>query len=289
MLNQKIKKKKKMTDEELFLEGVYKRATIQKKQTVLTSLDKNEDGYISIKEYLDSVESLGPKEESKGNFKFYAQRNLAILFILTLIKNKKKYINKIACVPLFILCMYQLPFPGMPYYTMKNIIKDKKLTCPDNYAFTEGSISSTLSSIFVLNAPLNSSTFKIFDRPQILTPPNLREIIHRCETDGKYMVICNLTLSSSDHMNQTTHANVLIFDTSRKTIERFDPHGGNQYFDVMFKYDYNYGKYLGIKNKSRTKYNQDALDIAIRNKLREDLPEYLYYGCSSVTPYLGPQ
>ena len=106
MLNQKIKKKKKMTDEELFLEGVYKRATIQKKQTVLTSLDKNEDGYISIKEYLDSVESLGPKEESKGNFKFYAQRNLAILFILTLIKNKKKYINKIACVPLFILCMY---------------------------------------------------------------------------------------------------------------------------------------------------------------------------------------
>ena len=51
---------------------------------------------VSVKEYLDSVESIGPKEKSSGvNFSFYQQRDLGIAFILSLIKNFKGIFKKI--------------------------------------------------------------------------------------------------------------------------------------------------------------------------------------------------
>ena len=281
--------KKKYSSEEEHYKELYKLSQIEKEKTKFTALDKNEDGYISISEYLENIQSLGPKESIRGNFKHYKQRNLGILFILSLIKNNKQYINNIACVPLFILCIYKQRFPGMPYYTMQNIIESKKLKCPNNKLFVGGNVDTTLSSIFVFNAPLNNSKFKLFKKPLVLIPPNIKEIINRCQHDKKHMVICHLTISETDYMNPNTHANVLIFDTQKKTMERFDPHGNNQYFDVMFKYDYNYRKFIGIKNESRAKYNQYILDNAIKSKLLEYLPEYTYYGASSVTPYLGPQ
>ena len=276
-----------------------------KPELIKTALDTDGDNYVSVKEYLDSVESLGPQEKSKGlNFSFYNQRDLGILFILTLIKKFKGPIHKIGCIPLFYLCIYK--GPQDTFYTMeniKNINSRVPLTCPKNKDYYAGSYTNTYASITILNAPLNND-YNIINM-SILIPPNLSKLLQECENDNKYMVVCDLTLLSSDDINETSHANVLVFDIRRKTIERFDPHGGNEYADVKLAYDsevvkefgrkdFMYGKNkFGIdklnKKKSNALFNQFKIDKELSEKFKKELPNYTYYGTNDTTPYLGPQ
>ena len=274
----------------------------------LTSLDQDGDNYISVREYLDAVESKGPQEKSSVNFAFYNQRDLGILFILTLIKNQRGPIHKIGCIPLYHLCVYKNR--NGTYYTMKNINIYGKLSCDRTAEFYEGSTVNTYASIIIFDAPMNTS--KTSKDMTILTPPNLAELIRNCEKDNKYMVVSDLTLMQTDDPTQTSHANVLIFDTQRKTIERFDPHGGNEYSDVKLAYDttintdsygrkdFMFGKNkfgldkpgndnLGKKKKSQALFNQFLIDNALKSKFIKILPDYKYYGTNETTPYLGPQ
>ena len=272
-----------------------------KSEKIKTGLDTDGDNYVSIKEYLDVAQSLGPKEKKNvGNFSFYNQRDLGILFVLTLIKKLKGPIHKIGCIPLYHLCIYKKN--SGTFYTMSNI-KDELtsgLICPSaptNSKFFDGSGTNTYASIVILNAPENySSTNK---QMSILVPPNLRDLIHKCENDNKYMVVCDLTLLSSENVKESSHANVLIFDTRRKTIERFDPHGGNEYSDVKLAYDPDSQIGYGRKDfqykkskfglKSNSLYNQVVIDNTLKNEFKNILSDYTYYGTNKTTPYLGPQ
>ena len=269
----------------------------------LTSLDTDGDNYISVREYLDAVESLGPKEKSSGkNFYFYNQRDLGIAFILTLIKNQRGPIHKIGCIPLFHLCVYKNP-SSKDYYTMQNIRNYRnRLDCPYSDNYYSGSSTGTYASIVILNAPLNNSKLSknVIDKMKILIPPNLKQLINNCENDDKYMVVCDLTLLMGDDFLDTSHANVLIFDIRRKTIERFDPHGGNFYSDVKLAYDPNSEDIIGKKDfknlnfgdsyiKSQALHNQIIIDNQLKEKFMEILPDYRYYGTNYTTPYLGPQ
>lgn len=219
-----------------------KPAPVTKQEKIRTALDTDGDGYVSIKEYLDTVESIGELEKSKSiNFDMYNQRDLGITFLLYLIKQQKGPIHHIGCVPLFILCVYR-PFivsnvDQTEYFTLSNIEKGGNLMCPktNDGRFYTGSSTSTYASIAIVNAP--RTTYSDNNKMQILIPPKFESIIRKCENDNKYMVVCDLTLLGSDDFAETSHANVLIFDTKRKTIERFDPHGGNQYSDVTLAYD----------------------------------------------------
>lgn len=274
----------------------------QKKESIQTALDTNSDGYVSIKEYMDSVESLGPLEKSSGqNFAFYNQRDLGIVFILTLIKKMKGPIHHIGCIPLYKLCTYKTARGN--FYNMTNImIKNKNkidLRCPDNQDYYHGNYVS-YATIVVLNAPeRNGSSNKPI---KILTPPNLKEVIEQCEKDNKYMIVCDLTLLFGTDFKETSHANVLIFDTRRKTIERFDPHGDNKYKDVKLVYDPNSGNYDPIGRKdfkfgivdpnlreSGALFDQVKIDNELFIEFNKHLPNYTYYGTNQTTPYLGPQ
>lgn len=268
----------------------------------LTSLDTDGDNYISVREYLDAVESIGPKEKSSGkNFHFYNQRDLGIAFILTLIKNQRGPIHKIGCIPLFHLCVYKNP-TGKNYYTMQNIKAQKGLDCPHTDNYYSGSTTNTYASIVIINAPKYDSVYSyssVIDKINILMPPNLKQLIDNCENDGKYMVVCDLTLLMTEDFNETSHANVIIFDTKRKTIERFDPHGGNYYSDVKLAYDPNALESTGPKDfkfgnpngkiKSSALFNQQMIDYKLKEKFITVLPNYTYYGTNYTTPYLGPQ
>ena len=277
------------------------------KKSPLTGLDEDGDNYISVKEYLDSVESMGPKEKSQGlNFAYYNQRDLGITFILTLIKNKTGPIHKIGCIPKYILCVYKsldkaVKFKGI-YSTEENIINNQFLSCPIGLKDKEyyyGNRINTYASIAIINAPYNFENLRI--DTTILVPPNLKKQIENCEKDGKYMVVSDLTLLSTDDFTSTSHANVLIFDTRRKTIERFDPHGGNKYADSYLKHDPKNSKLgrkdfkFGIKQipdklyKSNALFNQDVIDELLEKEFKKILPNYQFYGTNVTTPYLGPQ
>lgn len=271
-----------------------------KPEKIRTALDTDGDNYVSIREYLDVAESLGPNEKGKGpNFAFYNQRDLGIIFILTLIKELKGPIHHIGCIPLFHLCVYKNA--SGTYYTMENVRITKELSCSRTSDFYQGSKMNTYASIVMIYAP---QQYDISDENmQILTPPNLSQLIRKCESDNKYMVVCDLTLLPTDNFMETSHANVLIFDTKRKTIERFDPHGGSEYSDVKLAYDTD-GKSTGrrdffgknrfgldkpYKIKSDALFNQVKIDSALKKHLRDVLPGYTYYGTNDTTPYLGPQ
>jgi hypothetical protein len=268
------------------------------------ALDTDGDNYVSIREYLDAVESIGKQEKAGGEFAFYNQRDLGILFLLALIKNQRGPIHHIGCIPLYILCIYKKS--NGTFYTLKNITQNGRLTCDKTISqggsFYEGSSTNTYASIIVFNAPKNyvsSSTSK----PSVLAPPNLSELIVNCERDNKYMVVCDLTLLMNEDPTDVSHANVLIFDTRRKTIERFDPHGANEYAKVKLAYDpedtpdvftdrkdfrFRYGD-ISKKYKSTALFNQMIVDNELKSKFRSVLPDYTYYGTNYTTPYLGPQ
>ena len=155
----------------------------------IIALDKDDDNYVSIKEYLDRVESKGKLEKSQGpNFAYYNQRDLGIAFILTLIKNQKGPIHKIGCIPRFFLCIYK-SVKGVrdhiraQYYTLSNETFKNRLRCPHpdpnhgslgpNNDFYDGSSTNTYGSIVIFNTPIHNNTEGEDGKMQILMPPNL--------------------------------------------------------------------------------------------------------------------
>ena len=257
-----------------------------KPEKIKTALDTDGDNYVSVKEYLDVAESTGPGEQTKGlNFKSYSQRNLGSLFILSLIKNKKGPISKIGCVPLFILCL-QKNTDGI-YYTRPDVVVENKLDCLEKAEIK-------LVSFVILNAPKKSDSLKTTDKMNILTPPNLTKLIQKCENDNKYMVVSDLTLIGSNNpRGDDSHSNVLIFDTRRKTIERFDPHGADEYIlkklinDMEENSDEDILK--DLKYVSGAYFNQNMIDKELSTYFNTLLPNYTYNGVNITTPYLGPQ
>lgn len=293
---------------EPYFKQIKQTVKIDKKNPAI-ALDTDGDNYVSIREYLDAVESIGKQEKSGGNFAFYNQRDLGILFLLTLIKNQRGPIHHIGCIPLYILCIYKNP--NGTYYTMENRNFKNYLFCDvskqKDGIYYEGSSNTTYASIIILNAPQFSKNFSSFKQPTILIPPNFSQLIMNCERDNKYMVVCDLTLLLTEDIASVSHANVLIFDTRRKTIERFDPHGANEYAKVKLAYDpedtvfdnltdrkdFKYGnsRYGDVskKYKSTALFNQIFIDNKLKAKFLEVLPDYTYYGTNYTTPYLGPQ
>ena len=128
---------------------------------------------------------------------------------------------------------------------------------------------------------------------------SILEGIRNCEKDNKYMVVCDLTLLMTQDFSDASHSNVLIFDTKRKTIERFDPHGANEYSNLKLAYDternstgrkdFKFGNNNNNKLKSSALFNQVSIDLKLKKYMKRVLPNYTYYGTNDTTPYLGPQ
>ena len=194
---------------------------VTKQEKIRTGLDTDDDGYISIKEYLDTVESIGGKEKASGEFHFYSQ-SLGISFVLHLIKSQKvQYIILDVFLCLFYVFM-NLNGPNK-YTTLSNQVdaKGDNLECPigvPGYVFYAGGKTNMYASIAILNAPLAHNPH-LGRKMHILISPKLESIIRKCEDDNKYMVVCDLTLLESEKFAETSHANVLIFDTEEKQLK----------------------------------------------------------------------
>ena len=242
------------------------------------NIDKNYDNYISIDEYLDYKYSLGPYEEKKGLFDKHNQRNLGILFFIYLIKQQGP-ISHIACIPDFFLCIYK-DINGK-YYTLKNNTRNfERFTCPepnDTNTLIYGNFLHTRASIYIINAPYKKDDDSIKNKMQLLIPPNLKEIIEKCISNKKKIVICSLTLINQNKLNSTGHSNVIIFDTHNKIIERFDPHGASSV--IVY----------GEKKSSNAKFNQIYIDSKLQEEFIKILPDYKYLSTENICPYLGPQ
>ena len=252
------------------------------------SLDTDGDNYVSIKEYLALVESRGKGEKQGGNFAFYNQRDLGIMFLLILIEKQKGPIHKIACIPPFSMCVYKKNNGKLYSESSDGIV------CPsvgvDGGTYLGGGSTNQYSSIIMINSPVSNSIS--LREPTLFIPNNFKTLINKCKTDNKEMVMCDLTLLMSDNFLDTSHANVLVFDLKRRIIERFDPHGGSIYNDkyddnnIMGRGDFKFGN---PTKTSRALFNQDLIDDIIEDEFKKILPEFRYSGTNETCPYLGPQ
>ena len=261
-------------------------APIKPNKQPLLSLDTNSDNYISIKEYLSTVESRGPNEKPGGtSFSYYNQRDLGITFLLILIEKQKGPIHEIACIPPFSQCIYKKP--NGEYYSELSEEIGCKLPKNINNKYIGGGKTNHYASIIILNAPLHYQN----NNMNIFIPSNFKNIINKCKNDNKNMVICDLSLLSSDDMMSASHANVLTFDLQRRIIERFDPHGNNIYEtinkneEIIGRKDFKFGE----QKKSSALFNQDLIDLELRNIFNKIIPEFKYSGTYETCPYLGPQ
>jgi len=97
---------------------------------------------------------------------------------------------------------------------------------------------------------------------------NLSYIISNCKKKGLELVIFSLGLYSKTVITSTQgHANCLIINILQKTIERFDPHGGDD--DAV--------------------YNQKLIDDSLKKIFSMELKDYTYINYYESCPYIGPQ
>lgn len=97
---------------------------------------------------------------------------------------------------------------------------------------------------------------------------NLSYIISNCKKKGLELVIFSLELNENDIITTIEgHANCLIINILQKTIERFDPHGGDD--DAV--------------------YNQKLIDDSLKKIFSMELKDYTYINYYESCPYIGPQ
>ena len=285
----------------------------------LNKLDVNEDGYVSIKEYLDSVQSLGESEKPEGAFYHFSQTYFGISFIVALIINKMAPINDIACIPITQLCTFvnkkrkQVKLiRGETDKITETVYMERCLHMRDEPSFKDFTFrrdfSYYLSTILIAGVPFydvnNKKRLKsIYNNMAVLVSPSLRDQVMKCKQDKKRMVICNVALYSNsifakyeiDPEDKIGHSNLVIFDMDRRIVERFDPHGNNTYTkvydtddDTTKRKDFKFG----LKDKkliSKALFDQAVIDTMLQAELKKILPEFTYKGVNETVPYLGPQ
>ena len=270
-----------------------------------TGIDTDRDGYISAKEYLSEVESKLNLEEPRGDFKTIYSDNFVITFLLKCIKYFNGPMKKIACVPDIGSCVYikkncldgsELSSECFKFeytkdkcskfnnegdlllssfnksgFVMENVVKNpnpsrSKISCGKN------SINNKfLSCLFPFTYRYSKvSTNEDLNQLVIRGPfDNLDFIINKCKKNGLEIVIFTLVLYPSEFAvrGRSGHANCLIINILKKTIERFDPHGAN----------------------AVAVYNQVLIDDTLKNIFSDELKNFTYINFYDSCPYVGPQ
>jgi hypothetical protein len=151
--------------------------------------------------------------------------------------------------------------PGLPKITtstaFSNLFADSYRV---NYSFN-------YTQLF--NAPILDGANK--DPTSFHIHPKFKEYIGTCKERYLATALGLATSKASDLHYIGGHANVLIFDTLLKTVDRYDPHG-------FFCYD----GYCPA-------FDQDKVDAIIKKEIKKILPEYNFINFSVACPNLGVQ
>lgn len=248
-----------------------------KKSPPAIFLSKNAPGWTSLQGFLSKKGAGEYREKSlKGKyFKGYHYRHFFAELLIYLIEVKKHpVISKIACIPDYYYCIYK---NGDSVISVK---KNRGDLCEENvtvngklYKLTDEEVYDRVSYqkralIVFYNAPTTKrSGLKTKPENQmfISIPPDFATYVNKCRRSGKKLMINYLSLSTEN--NQNGHANTIIVNLEKKTIERFDPHGSipNSFYDSVY------------------------IDNILERKFRKILPGYTYINLSNICPLFGPQ
>jgi len=244
-------------------------------------LDESTKCWNSIEPYLADIESRGSDEVLCGSFYDY-RFNIGNFLTILLYENKYGLLSDIACVPSFYLCVYRKP----KINEYKIVTKEDLTECHPsntNLSLLYGDQSTSFGRIILWNTPRRSewASLEGNNKSVLFYPDNLPKMINRCKNLKKDIVIFELILIGKPWWKYGSHANVIIFNLTNKTIERFDPHGGSEYKDSV-----------GLK-KTKAYYNQLNIDLILYETFimnKKLFPDYTYISASRIClSNIGPQ
>jgi hypothetical protein len=121
-----------------------------------------------------------------------------------------------------------------------------------------------------INPELKGSVFIYLKENKLYQSPGIKETINNCRRQGIRFVIMTLNIADTVGPKGSSHQNMLIVDTKKETIERFEPHG--QIKKLFYKDD-------------QKKINRMIPDKLIKpNKLK-----LKYLSPNLISPLIGPQ
>ena len=242
-------------------------------------LDKNRDSIVSINEYLATTEITPIEErEEKGQFiTLYSSENL-IKFLREEVKSNL-LIKRSTCLGGKIRVYYNRNQPSsnrhLWYTTSPSMVRNMYTKAMD------------IDNAILFNTPESNS----YERKQmnILMYDKLNNILNSC-TQQYFIIPLTLTEGSFQEYYGFVknpihaHANVLIFDTKNKTIERFDPQGSFSYTMPVLSKDPKYTARIAAPG-----YDSVLIDHYLNIYFKTQLPDYKYKYILYSCPYLGPQ
>lgn len=200
----------------------------------MTHSDENSDNQITeLTEFLSRISSLGPAEIKAADSEFvqHDSADLDVKFLLALLKRRHRISSRVS-VPKWQLCFYT---DGTARYAGTR--------CASEY---DGHVRIGHIRGGIMFTNLNSAT------PKLYAPRDLREFL---ETVSRRFVVLNVGIYPGA-WSAFGHANVLIIDRQKRTLDRFEPAGK-------------------IK---------DAYDSKVASLLRSHLPGYRYISYAEYLP-----
>lgn len=224
-------------------------------------LDKDKDGIISINEYLGSVEITPFEEdENKGGFQFL-RTNANIPRFLSLIRKTDPVFKRNLCW--FNQKYWVFARPKNESIPAVKIMLDWEISDIRNYDFYNKENHATL-----YNAPHNEP---LIGPTTFVIHPDVDKNVRNCKERYFAMALSLTTSALGIGFYSGGHANVLIFDTVLKTVDRYDPHGTH------------------CSRGSCPKYDQNGVDAYLKKEFKKILPEYKFIDFSVACPNIGPQ
>jgi len=121
-----------------------------------------------------------------------------------------------------------------------------------------------------INPELKGSVFIYLKQNKLYQSPGIKQSIEDCSRRGIQFVIMTLNIADTEGPEGSSHQNMLIVDTKKGTMERFEPHG--QIKRIFYKDD------------------QKKIDKIIRKDLiRKHNLKLKYLSPNLISPLKGPQ
>ena len=158
---------------------------------------------VSVNEFLAGTISRGPKERRSPSSEFTSHEaaDMDVKFLLSLAKRRHS-LSHVMCIPDFYICKYN--------DSRETILFTRKKTCP-------------LKNLEVqIRAGIVVTDMRDKTKTKLWLPKGIESDIFSC---GKRFVVSNFGIYPQKITTDSGHSNSLIFDTRKKTIERFEPFG----------------------------------------------------------------
>lgn len=241
--------------------------------TLKKDMDLDKNGIVSINEYLSSVEITPLEEEQKKGDFLFLRTNTNIAKFLKLMRQNDPVFKKNLCWFDQQYYVYTLPqMPGLPKITTSTVFSN---IFSNSYLINYGFNYAQLFNAPITNDSRNARIIDLFSKKHAKSSffihPNFVKNIRTCK-ERYFASALGLSVGAAgDKYYKGGHANVLIFDTILKTVDRYDPHGNHCYDGYCPVFDH------------------AKIDSIIKKEIKKILPEYKFIDLSVACPNLGVQ